>query len=374
MPRNRRRNKRRLEETEEGAAGAERPPPPSGSAAKAPRFGASASSSSSPSARKVAENPERRRGSSSSSDSDSSSDDDSGDSDTDERDLAAVERTMICNYKTIPVNVRFIDTSTDRPLSEATGDHRTNIYLRVHQSKGGTQDDAHKSAIFVTNFTSMATTSDIANLFGNVLGVGVKSVVFGGLAGKVAGLGDSWASGKVVLRYALVTLGSSADVKCVMGWVGPQPLEWEIPAGSHSDEGGRPRNSMEGWMHHHKSLQPTIDSAQEDADRHMEEFMARRETLKKQLDARRMAPDEDGFQLVKRKHTARSSGNTRASNRKSRRRKKKGGGKELHDFYRFQLRETKRNKLAELRERFAEDKKRVEALRAKKKFKLASSR
>ena len=141
-------HKRRLSRRK--AAGAERPPPPSGSAAKAPRFGASASSSSSPSARKVAENPERRRGSSSSSDSDSSSDDDSGDSDTDERDVAAVERTMICNYKTIPVNVRFIDTSTDRPLSEATGDHRTNIYLRVHQSKGGTQDDAHKSAIFVT--------------------------------------------------------------------------------------------------------------------------------------------------------------------------------------------------------------------------------
>ena len=220
------------------------------------------------------------------------------------------------------------------------------------------------------------------------LRLNVEGVRFGALAGKVSGLSDGWAAGKVMLRYALVKLGSSTDVKRIMRWTGTQALAWEIPVGGGSSGGGEEeeeeqvrkgggfnnnnKHSVEGWISQYRAAQPTVESAREEADRHMGEFMARRETLKDELDARRLAPDDDGFQLVKRKHTARSSGNTRASNRKSRRRNKRNGaGKELQGFYRFQMRETKRNKLAELRERFAEDKKRVDRLRAKKKFKLA---
>ena len=44
-------------------------------------------------------------------------------------------------------------------------------------------------------------------------------------------------------------------------------------------------------------------------------------------------------------------------------------GKELKDFYRFQLKEGKRDKLAELREQFEADKKKVQKMKLTNKFK-----
>ena len=46
------------------------------------------------------------------------------------------------------------------------------------------------------------------------------------------------------------------------------------------------------------------------------------------------------------------------------RRREKQQAKELKDFYRFQLRETKREQLAKPREQFEEDKKRIERMQA----------
>ncbi|CAG8817060.1 25808_t:CDS:2, partial [Dentiscutata erythropus] len=43
--------------------------------------------------------------------------------------------------------------------------------------------------------------------------------------------------------------------------------------------------------------------------------------------------------------------------------------KELPDFYRFQMRESKRNKHVELRKKFEEDKKKIERLKAARRFK-----
>lgn len=395
MPRNRRRNnKRSLAEvngsedadhgpatTKQGGNRAEEEHPetvmPSGLAAKAPRFGVISKKKK----REATVGAGRKDNSStSSSESDSSANSSSGsDSDSDDdgsENHRLLEQSMICNYKTIPVDVSFI-TAEDAASKIYTENlaHCTHIYLRVHQSKvknsGGDDSDFSNRTIFVTNFTSMASTNDIANLFSSIDDVDVESVKFGSLNGKVSGLQDNWASGRVVLRYALVTLGSKGCVQRVMRWVQPNPLKWEIPVGSDSDH----PVGVQGWLSHFQASQPSVESVMEEANRHMSEFMSKKETLRREMDARREAPDDDGFVLVSRKHTARSSGNTRASNRKSRRRNKRNGaGKELKDFYRFQLRETKRSKLAELRERFAEDKKRVDALRAKKKFKLASSR
>ena len=130
---------------------------------------------------------------------------------------------------------------------------------------------------------------------------------------------------------------------------------------------------VEGWIQQFQKKQPSLAAAAAAADLHMREFIEKKEELQSELEARRGVKDEDGFQLVKRKHTARSSGNSKASNRKGRTRKKlNGAGTELKDFYRFQMRENKRNKLVELRERFNEDRERVETLRTNKKFKLAA--
>ena len=150
---------------------------------------------------------------------------------------------------------------------------------------------------------------------------------------------------------------------------GSNTIDWVVGNG----EDGSATNQVSAWVQSFQRRQPTMAFALEKADSYMKIFVATKETLRDELDARRGTKDEDGFQLVSKKHTARSSGNTRASNRRGRtRNKKNGAGTELKDFYRFQLRENKRNKLSELRERFNEDKERVEHLRSNKKFKIAA--
>lgn len=57
----------------------------------------------------------------------------------------------------------------------------------------------------------------------------------------------------------------------------------------------------------------------------------------------------------------RGSGQTRARGQKK--------AKELKNFYRFQMREERQSKLAELRKKFEEDKQRVARMKANRSFK-----
>ena len=70
-------------------------------------------------------------------------------------------------------------------------------------------------------------------------------------------------------------------------------------------------------------------------------------------------PDEEGWVTVTRKRALPAS----------RQEKKKRKKKELLNFYNFQQRETQRQRIAELRKKFEEDKRRVEQMREKRKFK-----
>lgn len=70
-------------------------------------------------------------------------------------------------------------------------------------------------------------------------------------------------------------------------------------------------------------------------------------------------PDEEGWVTVTRKRALPVG----------RQEKKKRKKKELLNFYNFQQRETQRQRIAELRKKFEEDKRRVEQMREKRKFK-----
>ena len=83
--------------------------------------------------------------------------------------------------------------------------------------------------------------------------------------------------------------------------------------------------------------------------------------------------DADGFQLVKpRKKRTRMEDLPRRSSGTQRLRKKKrtgGSSTELKNFYRFQQREEAQRKVLELRKKFEEDKQKVAAMKAARKFK-----
>ena len=95
----------------------------------------------------------------------------------------------------------------------------------------------------------------------------------------------------------------------------------------------------------------------------------RREALEK-----RNLPDADGFVTVTRARGHRNtnkdgSGATMTAVNPSVVKDLKPKDHGLVDFYRFQMREGKRNQLAELRKRFEEDKLKIEELKKKRKFK-----
>jgi len=315
----------------------------------------------------------------SSSNADSSEDASSSGSESESEGSSAtnhnLDSTMICNYKTIPVHILTEDKSSN---------HTLHLYLRVHQTKGNNTTTTaaaaaaaaaagsrSKRTLFVTNFPTCTTQNDLAQFFLNLGAHQVQHVEFGILAGRAPkpSVPDGWPTKTVDVRYGLVSFGTSNDVKKIMQWTprqdGDAAVEWSLV--------GATTNTVSSWIHAFQQQQISLSDAAASADSHMQAFIEKKETLQSELNARRGVKDADGFQLVKKKHTARKSGNARASNRKGRtRNKKNGAGKELQDFYRFQMRENKRNKLVELRERFNEDKLRVETLRKNKKFKAAA--
>ena len=80
--------------------------------------------------------------------------------------------------------------------------------------------------------------------------------------------------------------------------------------------------------------------------------------------------DSDGFTLVKNRNKRKKSNNNDNDKNKGRKRSKKNKGtEELKNFYRYQLREEKKDILLSLREKFAQDQKKIADLKAQRKFK-----
>jgi ribosomal RNA-processing protein 7 len=103
----------------------------------------------------------------------------------------------------------------------------------------------------------------------------------------------------------------------------------------------------------------------------MEQFEAKEEQSKLARDKAATLPDEDGFITVHRKRkrptTAEEEREAYANHKKKRTRGKKRQT-ELKHFYRFQIREEKRERLAELRQNFEQDKARVQRMKQQRKF------
>jgi len=95
-------------------------------------------------------------------------------------------------------------------------------------------------------------------------------------------------------------------------------------------------------------------------------FESREEQVRLAKERRRNEVDEDGFMLVSRKRQVRHA--TMHANERKKKKKKKKAEKELSNFYQFQIREKKRDQLATLREKFEADKRRIEQLKASRKF------
>ena len=125
---------------------------------------------------------------------------------------------------------------------------------------------------------------------------------------------------------------------------------------------------------HNNAIIP--DSDIDDLKTSIEEFV--REVDEKREEAKNKAeeeaePDDDGWVTISRKSKKKSTlGAGRSEKVKARlkaREAKKRKNRELRNFYKFQLKETKLKKLSDLREKFEADKERQRKMIADRKFK-----
>ncbi|XP_066903968.1 putative ribosomal RNA-processing protein 7 homolog B [Halyomorpha halys] len=108
----------------------------------------------------------------------------------------------------------------------------------------------------------------------------------------------------------------------------------------------------------------------DEIDNYMEEYDRKVEEEEKRLKELTTEPDEEGWVTITKK--GRNPGFARKESvlknimKKNKLKQKK---KQLINFYSFQIKESKMNQLIQLREKFEEDKKKIELMKQSRKFK-----
>ncbi|XP_047119030.1 ribosomal RNA-processing protein 7 homolog A [Schistocerca piceifrons] len=123
------------------------------------------------------------------------------------------------------------------------------------------------------------------------------------------------------------------------------------------------------WCSEYNMRIPDVDAMQKEIDDFMEKFdhkVAENARLEKQA----MEEDDDGWITVTRKGKKPGFARKESIEKKiMSKEKQKRSKKELLNFYTFQIRESKMKHLAKLRQKFEEDKKRINVLKQSRRFK-----
>lgn len=121
------------------------------------------------------------------------------------------------------------------------------------------------------------------------------------------------------------------------------------------------------WISEYKSQYPNPERLQEEINDFMQKFDE--EEQKAEEEAKDQAADDEGWIQVSRKSTKDAFRLTekgiKSVNEKQDVRKKK---KELKNFYRFQVTESKKRRIMEMRKKFQEDKEKVEKMKTMRRF------
>jgi ribosomal RNA-processing protein 7 len=107
----------------------------------------------------------------------------------------------------------------------------------------------------------------------------------------------------------------------------------------------------------------------------MEQFEDSEEADRRQREASKNQPDEDGFvtvshasQSVGSKRELEEGGGRKKGTKRVRKKKKASGASELPDFYRFQMKESRKQSLQDLRKRFEQDLAKVQKMKEERQY------
>ncbi|KAH0847818.1 hypothetical protein AYO21_04024 [Fonsecaea monophora] len=138
------------------------------------------------------------------------------------------------------------------------------------------------------------------------------------------------------------------------------PIAWEDMEDAGFNEA--PRLGLPRYEHH-KSLQyPSRKDLLRSVNAYMTAYAQLEESRSRENARKRAVPDDDGFITV----TRGSRGSARVDEAKESAERHKEKATAFEDFYRFQMREKRKQEQEEMVKRFEEDKKKVEEMRARR--------
>ncbi|XP_065303658.1 ribosomal RNA-processing protein 7 homolog A [Dermacentor albipictus] len=127
---------------------------------------------------------------------------------------------------------------------------------------------------------------------------------------------------------------------------------------------------MAKWCAEYKSTFMDAEEVQKEVDTYMADYDARLEEEKQRAKAMDGVPDDEGWITVTKYGKRPVIPRTDAVNQKiSNAETKKRSQKELVNFYSFQIRESKMERIAQLRKKFEEDKRKISLMKASRRFK-----
>lgn len=131
-------------------------------------------------------------------------------------------------------------------------------------------------------------------------------------------------------------------------------------------------SGIEKWRQEYvSSLPPPADKLKAEVEQYMTEYDRKVEEEKEAAKELEGVPDEEGWIKVTRlsKNTAAATSRTQSKDKRTKRKlKKRNREKELLHFYKFQVRESKKEQVMRLQQKFEEDKQQIAKMKAARKF------
>ncbi|KAH0334777.1 hypothetical protein KCU81_g9315, partial [Aureobasidium melanogenum] len=260
------------------------------------------------------------------------------------------------------------------------------LYLRPNAPKVATENTPRE--LFVVNLPIDATETHLRSLFAtHGAGARVERVEFEGTrtgkkltapvtskSGKKRKRGGDGESKMVELPELWDRRVGRSGNTCVVVFVDASAAEMALKEVKKVVKAGKevvwgaetekvPALGAARYLSHHALRFPSTAALQASVDAYMTAFAEQEATRARLLARQRAEPDEDGFITVTRGGRMGPARQEEAQE-KAEKQKEKQKGKE--DFYRFQMREKRKEKANELLKGFEEDRKKVEAMKMKR--------
>ncbi|KAJ3173785.1 Ribosomal RNA-processing protein 7 [Geranomyces variabilis] len=305
----------------------------------------------------------------------------------------AAPLTQFGQFRILPVNVTPITAYTSPLPSFAAHSAATStptqpipavhyLFIRAHEPRKPDPSLPAGRTLFIANVPTDATTAHFARLFRRC-GV-VERVAWGGGGG---GVGVTTRDGvRRTGGHAHVVFKQHDAVENAVGMKSRARVwsaESVVDEDNDNDDDVDPAKAaakkttllsgLAKYLAGHYAARPTLATLAAETNSTLAAFEDAERAARAAIESARNVPDADGFVTVVRGRGRKGmnsdgQGASVTAARAEDLKKLKPKKKELVDFYRFQLRENKRNQLADLRRKFEDDKQKIAALRANRRF------